>query len=90
MILRGFTSIHMLVQSELFPANIRALGVGLPYAVTTFILGGTTAFIALRLKDAGRESYFYLYVSGCTAISLLVYLCMPETRDRSQIDQDLG
>ena len=61
LILSGFTSIHMVVKSELFPANIRALGVGLPYAVTTSILGGTTEFLALRLKDAGHESYFYWY-----------------------------
>ena len=58
-ILSGFTSIHMLVKSELFPAEIRALGVGLPYAVATAILGGTTEFVALRLKDAGHEPYFY-------------------------------
>ena len=76
----------MLVKSELFPAEIRALGVGLPYAVATAILGGTTEFVALRLKDAGHEPYFYWYVSGCVALSLLVYVSMPETKGRSQLD----
>ena len=41
LMLSGFTSIHMLVKTELFPARIRALAVGLPYALTTAILGGT-------------------------------------------------
>jgi MHS family alpha-ketoglutarate permease-like MFS transporter len=63
-ILSGFTSIHMLVKSELFPANIRALGVGLPYAITTAILGGTTEWVALQFKAAGHENWFYWYVSG--------------------------
>jgi len=87
--LSGFTSIHMLVKSELFPAEIRVLGVGLPYAIATSVLGGTTEFVALRLKAAGHEPYFYWYVSGCAAISLVVYLFMPETSNHSQIDEDL-
>ena len=80
--LSGFTSVHMLAKTELFPPRIRALAVGLPYALTTAILGGTTEFVALRFKASGHESYFYWYVTICAAISLLVYLKMPETRGR--------
>lgn len=78
--LSGFTSVHMLAKTELFPVGIRALAVGLPYALTTAILGGTTEFVALRFKASGHESYFFWYVSAWAAISLLVYLGMPETR----------
>jgi MFS transporter, MHS family, alpha-ketoglutarate permease len=81
--LSGFTSVHMLAKTELFPARIRALAVGLPYALTTAILGGTTEFVALRFKADGHESYFYWYVTAWAAISLIVYLRMPETRHRS-------
>jgi MFS transporter, MHS family, alpha-ketoglutarate permease len=63
-ILSGFTSIHMLVKSELFPAEVLALGVGLPYAIITAILGGTTEWVALQFKAAGREQWFYWYVTG--------------------------
>ncbi|MEX3916641.1 MFS transporter [Paraburkholderia sp. BR10872] len=80
--LSGFTSVHMLAKTELFPTRIRALAVGLPYALTTAILGGTTEFVALRFKASGHEQYFYWYVTACAAISLIVYLRMPETRGR--------
>jgi MFS transporter, MHS family, alpha-ketoglutarate permease len=85
-ILSGFTSIHMLVKSELFPAEVRALGVGLPYAITTAILGGTTEWVALQFKAIGREEWFYWYVTGAVLISLVVYLIMPETRRTSRLD----
>jgi MHS family alpha-ketoglutarate permease-like MFS transporter len=82
--LSGFTSVHMLAKTELFPVRIRALAVGLPYALTTAILGGTTEFVALRFKASGHEQYFYWYVTACAAISLIVYLRMPETRLRQR------
>jgi MHS family alpha-ketoglutarate permease-like MFS transporter len=81
--LSGFTSVHMLAKTELFPVRIRALAVGLPYALTTAILGGTTEFVALKFKSIGHEHYFYWYVSAWSAISLLVYLKMPETHGRN-------
>jgi len=80
--LSGFTSVHMLAKTELFPARIRALAVGLPYALTTAILGGTTEFVALRFKASGHEQYFYWYVTAWAAVSLLVYIRTPETYSR--------
>lgn len=87
-ILSGFSSIHWLVKSELFPAKVRALGVGLPFAVVSSVMGGTTEFLALRLKNAGHEDWFFYYVSVCAAVSLVTYLVMPETRHRSIIDEE--
>ena len=40
-IVSGYTSINAVVKAELFPTEIRALGVGLPYALTVSIFGGT-------------------------------------------------
>ncbi len=88
LIVSGYTSINAIVKAELFPAEIRALGVGLPYAVAVSLFGGTAEYVALSLKSAGYESAFYWYVSGCIAISLIVYLVMPDTRTTSLIDQD--
>jgi MHS family alpha-ketoglutarate permease-like MFS transporter len=87
-ILSGFSSIHWLVKSELFPARLRALGVGLPFAVVSSVMGGTTEYLALKFKHAGHESWFFYYVSACAAISLVTYLLMPETRHRSVIDEE--
>ena len=82
-----YSSISGLVKAELFPADIRALGVGLPYAVAVALFGGTAEFIALKLKDLGHESWFFWYVTVAIAMSLLVYITMPETRDRSEINE---
>jgi MHS family alpha-ketoglutarate permease-like MFS transporter len=89
-ILSGFSSIHWLVKSELFPAKVRALGVGLPFAIVSSVMGGTTEYLALRFKHAGHESWFFYYVSVCAAISLITYVLMPETRHRSVIDEEAG
>ena len=70
-IVTGYTSINAIVKAELFPTEIRALGVGLPYALTVAIFGGTAEFIALWLKSIGMESLFYFYVAGCIASALL-------------------
>ncbi|MGI4892872.1 MAG: MFS transporter [Janthinobacterium lividum] len=85
-IVSGYTSINAVVKAELFPAEVRALGVGLPYALTVSIFGGTAEYIALWLKQAGHESLFYWYVTGTIFISLMVYVFMRDTRKHSRIE----
>lgn len=79
----GYTAINAVVKAELFPTGIRALGVGLPYAIAVSLFGGTAEYLALWAKSMGHESWFYWYVTACIAASLLVYLTMPETRTSS-------
>ncbi|TMR10256.1 MFS transporter [Nonomuraea zeae] len=80
-IITGYTSINAVVKAELFPTHVRALGVALPYAIANALFGGTAEYVALWFKDNGIESGFFWYVSGCAAVSLVVYLTMRETRD---------
>ncbi|USX55792.1 MFS transporter [Lentzea sp. HUAS12] len=87
-IVTGYTSINAIVKAELFPTTIRALGVGLPYALTVAIFGGTAEYVALWFKQAGMESVFFYYVAGCVLISLLVYGFMRETSKDSVLDRD--
>lgn len=87
-IVSGYTSINAVVKAELFPVRIRALGVGLPYALTVAIFGGTAEYVALWFKGIGHESGFYWYVTACIGCSLLVYVFMRDTRDFSRIDGD--
>ena len=87
-IVSGYTSINAVVKAELFPARIRALGVGLPYALTVAIFGGTTEYVALGLKNIGHESWFFYYVAGCALISLLVYVFMGESSRRSYLERE--
>ena len=84
----GYTAVNAVVKAELFPAHIRALGVGLPYAIAVAVFGGSTEFLALWSKRIGHESYFFAYVAGCAAVSLLVYATMRDTRRHSRIDHD--
>ena len=88
-IVSGYTAINAVVKAELFPVEVRALGVGLPYALTVAIFGGTAEYIALWFKESGHESGFYWYVTACIACSLAVYVFMPDTRRTSRIDHDV-
>jgi MHS family alpha-ketoglutarate permease-like MFS transporter len=80
MIVAGYTSINAVVKAELFPTNVRALGVGLPYALTVSIFGGTADSVALWFKSAGHETWFYYYLTAMIAISLVVYVFMRDTK----------
>ena len=88
LIVSGYTSINAVVKAELFPAGVRALGVGLPYAIAASLFGGTAPYVALWFKQQGVESYFYWYVSVLCFISLIVYSLMRDTRKTSRIDRD--
>jgi MHS family alpha-ketoglutarate permease-like MFS transporter len=87
-IVSGYTSINAVVKAELFPTEIRALGVGLPYALTVSIFGGTAEYVALWFKSIGMETGFYWYVTACIACSLLVYATMKDTKQHSRITTD--
>jgi MHS family alpha-ketoglutarate permease-like MFS transporter len=82
-IVSGYTSINAVVKAELFPTSVRAIGVGLPYAITVSIFGGTADSVALSFKSLGHEGWFYYYLTGMIAISLVVYLFMRDTRSES-------
>ena len=87
LIVSGYTSINAVVKAELFPTSVRAIGVAVPYALTVSIFGGTAEPIALYFKQAGVESYFYYYLTGMIALSLIVYTLMRDTKKKSAIDQ---
>jgi len=79
----GYTSINAIVKAELFPTKVRALGVGLPYAITVYLFGGTAPAIALSFKSMGHEEWFYYYLTGMIFLSLLIYSTMRDTKHDS-------
>ena len=83
-----YTSINAVVKAELFPAALRATGVGLPYAFAVSLFGGSAEFIALWFKSRGMESGFYYYASGVIFCSLLVYYFLPDTKKTSLLDAE--
>ena len=84
----GYTAINAVVKAELFPTEIRALGVALPYAATVSVFGGTAEYLALWAKSIGHESWYFWYVTACVALSLVVYVSMPDTKMHSAITED--
>lgn len=87
-IVTGYTSINAIIKAEMFPADIRALGVALPFAIANAVFGGTAEYVALYLKNIGHERWFYIYISALAALSLIAYVRMRETKHNSQIELD--
>jgi metabolite-proton symporter len=81
-----YTSISGVVKAELFPAEVRALGVGLSYAIANAMFGGTAEYVALWIKSAGYESLFFWYVAVMAALALAASIWMPDTRIRGYLD----
>jgi len=73
-----YTSISGLVKAEMFPPQVRALGVGLAYAVANAMFGGSAEYVALGLKTLGMENTFYWYVTAMMAVSFLFSLRLPK------------
>ena len=73
-----YTSISGLVKAEMFPPQVRALGVGLAYAVANAVFGGSAEYVALNLKNMGMENTFYWYVTAMMAIAFLFSLRLPK------------
>ena len=87
-IVSGYSAISGVVKAEMFPANMRALGVALPYALANTLFGGTAELVALGFKRIGWERGFYWYVTAMIGVSLVVYLRMRDTRAHSRIVED--
>jgi MHS family alpha-ketoglutarate permease-like MFS transporter len=87
-IVSGYTSINALVKAELFPASIRATGVGVPYAFAVSVFGGTAEYLALWFKSVNLESGFYWYTTAVIACTLVVCWFMRDTGALSKIDAE--
>ena len=81
-----YTSISGLVKAEMFPPEVRALGVGLSYAVANALFGGSAEYVALGLKSIGHEQAFYGYVTVMMAIAFLTAFRLP--REASYLHHD--
>lgn len=71
-----YTSISGLIKAEFFPTEVRALGVGLSYALGNAIFGGSAEYVALKFKSLGMEPSFYWYVTTLCAFVFIVALFM--------------
>ena len=84
-ILTGYTSINAIVKAEIFPVHVRALGVGLGYALANSIFGGTAPVIWSAAK-ANHAGLFVVYATVTIGLSLMVYLFMLRNRGLNWLD----
>lgn len=73
-----YTSIAGIIKAELFPTSIRAIGVGLSFAIGNALFGGSAEYVALGLKNMGYETVFPFYIVGMMIIALISILLMPD------------
>ena len=83
-----YTSISGLVKAELFPMHVRALGVGLSYAIANAAFGGSAEYVALWFKSIGMESTFFWYVTVICGIALIAAISMPDTRRQGHLTEE--
>ena len=83
-----YTGISGIVKAELFPTQVRALGVGLSYAIANSLFGGTAEAVALYLKQVGSESTFFWYVTVMLGIAFIGSLIMPNPKRHGYLDGD--
>ncbi|MFE0190067.1 MFS transporter [Streptomyces sp. NPDC058989] len=81
-LLTGYTAIAAAVNAEVFPARVRAAGIGFPYSLTVALFGGTAPYVGTWFKQAGHADLFPWYVAALCLVSFVVYLTLPETSRR--------
>ncbi|KQR77085.1 hypothetical protein ASG35_12530 [Burkholderia sp. Leaf177] len=74
------------VFAELFPTHIRTSGIGVPYAISALIFGGTAPLVATWLQGKGGTLYLAAYIGVICIVSIFTYLIvLPETYKRSLV-----
>jgi MHS family alpha-ketoglutarate permease-like MFS transporter len=76
----AMSSIAPAIMSELFPTELRGLGIGAWYNLTVATFGGTAPLVIQALSGAGLSAVFFWYVAAGATIAFLVILTLPETR----------
>ena len=88
-ILTGYTSINALVKAQLFPTHVRALGVGLGYALANSLFGGTAPLLYAGAQSAEQVPVFIVYVTVIIAASLAVYIFALRNKAPNWLDDEL-
>ncbi|MFB2539336.1 MFS transporter [Acinetobacter sp. c3-l95] len=86
LILSFYTSIGGIVKAEMFPAHVRALGVGVSYAIGNAIFGGSAPAVALKFKEVGLQNEFFIYVIVMLIVCFLCSWQLPKKADYLEDD----
>ncbi|MBN0044346.1 MFS transporter [Streptomyces actuosus] len=66
---------------EMFPTELRSSGIGLPYAVTVAVFGGTAPYLNQYLATHGHASWYPWYVTVLCLLSTVAFVRYRETKD---------
>ncbi len=78
----GFAATSVAVMAEQFPAEVRATGIALPYALSVALFGGTLPIIMTAMANANLAAYSWIYIAAVCLVGFAVYAVMPETRGK--------
>lgn len=79
-IMTGFGAAAAVTFAEQFPAEVRVTGIGLPYALSVTLFGGTAPYLITAMNGWGYGDLVWVYLAAITLVSLLTYVRMPETK----------
>ncbi|MGW8374724.1 MFS transporter [Streptomyces sp. ODS28] len=82
LLILGYSANCAVVMAEQFPPEVRATGIALPYALAVAVFGGAAPYVTTWMSESGHADKLWMYVSGAALLSLVVYLTMPETKDK--------
>ncbi|MDI3404086.1 MFS transporter [Streptomyces cavernicola] len=83
MVMAFSSSIIGVFFAELFPTEIRATGVGVPYSVAVALFGGSAPYLNTWLSGMGLHAVFTGYLVALSAVSVVCLRLLPETRGRT-------
>ncbi|QIZ36362.1 MFS transporter [Saccharopolyspora sp. ASAGF58] len=76
----AMTSIAPAIMSELFPTELRGLGIGAWYNLTVAIFGGTAPLVIQALARYELSTMFFWYIAIGAAVAFFVIRTLPETK----------
>ncbi|MGH3367868.1 MAG: MFS transporter [Nocardioidaceae bacterium] len=75
-------SIAPAIMSEIFPTELRGVGIGAWYNITVATFGGTAPLVITWLADAGLSEVFFYYVAAGAVVTFVTVWRLPETGHR--------
>lgn len=82
LLLLGYSANVAAIMAEQFPPEVRATGIGLPYALSVAIFGGTAPYLLTWMSTQGFTDWVWVYCAIAAAIGLTIYLTMPEAKGK--------
>lgn len=78
----GPAAIFPATLAELFPTEVRATGIGVPYAFAVALFGGTAPYLQQYIASLDGFNFFPIYIVVLLVCSVLTVRTIPETRGK--------